>query len=624
MPTFEVTSPDGKTWEVNAPAGATQAQVLAYARQQWEARSAPPKSDAPSALGSDMENFKAATGKAMVDTARRAGQLVRGLNPIWGYSADYWGLPGSQSDIDEAKKRDRELMDTKAGIAGSVAGNLPLAVMSAPMSGASLAGQAAAGAGTAFLTQPVASDESALLSPVVGGAAGLGGGLLARGARALYGGAKGLLEPFYESGRKSIAGRVLEQFAENPEALKAASGAKTATGAAPMLSEATRDRGIATLERALSQQDPQIAGAIAQRAGENNAARVKVLQDMAGSPGARAAAVKAREDAAGEMYKAATTATYTVDDKLAELLRRPVVRQAMEKAKVLAQNQGRPFSFDVTPSNAFSGVGVPTNGSRQITGQGLQDLKMAMDEMLTDPASGFTGKAGDAVKGLRGQIVSWMEKANPAFKDARTAYAAQSKPINQMDVAERLIDKTTAAIRDMSGNPRLQANAYARALDNEKGLVQNATGFKGVKSLDDVMTPEQMKALNAIRSEMELSANLSNAANGPGSQTAKSLASQNLLRRIIGPTGMPQSWAESAMLQTAMRPVQFGMQAAEPKIQRVLLEAMLDPSKARALLDAANPAEKAQLVKLMTNPALIRLLRGVPTATALGASNGRE
>lgn len=38
MPQYEVTSPDGKTWEVNAPEGATQEQVLAYAKQQWAAQ----------------------------------------------------------------------------------------------------------------------------------------------------------------------------------------------------------------------------------------------------------------------------------------------------------------------------------------------------------------------------------------------------------------------------------------------------------------------------------------------------------------------------------------------------------------------------------------------------------
>lgn len=38
MPTYEVTSPDGKTWDVTAPEGATQEQVLKYAQTQWAAQ----------------------------------------------------------------------------------------------------------------------------------------------------------------------------------------------------------------------------------------------------------------------------------------------------------------------------------------------------------------------------------------------------------------------------------------------------------------------------------------------------------------------------------------------------------------------------------------------------------
>jgi len=62
------------------------------------------------------------------------------------------------------------------------------------------------------------------------------------------------------------------------------------------------------------------------------------------------------------------------------------------------------------------------------------------------------------------------------------------------DVGQRLLDKTTAAVRDMGGNQKLQANAFARALNDEQKLVRQATGFRGVNALDDVMTPEQMAA----------------------------------------------------------------------------------------------------------------------------------
>jgi hypothetical protein len=41
MPVFEITSPDGRTFEVNAPEGATQDQVLSYAQQSFQSQEQP-------------------------------------------------------------------------------------------------------------------------------------------------------------------------------------------------------------------------------------------------------------------------------------------------------------------------------------------------------------------------------------------------------------------------------------------------------------------------------------------------------------------------------------------------------------------------------------------------------
>ena len=40
MPTYEITSPDGRRFQVTAPEGATQDQVLAYAQQNYSKPSA--------------------------------------------------------------------------------------------------------------------------------------------------------------------------------------------------------------------------------------------------------------------------------------------------------------------------------------------------------------------------------------------------------------------------------------------------------------------------------------------------------------------------------------------------------------------------------------------------------
>ncbi len=60
MPRFEITAPDGRLFEVTAPAGASQAEVLAYAQQNF---SQPPQSSVgQKALGVGEAALSAGTG----------------------------------------------------------------------------------------------------------------------------------------------------------------------------------------------------------------------------------------------------------------------------------------------------------------------------------------------------------------------------------------------------------------------------------------------------------------------------------------------------------------------------------------------------------------------------------
>ena len=651
---MDVRLPDG-TIIKNVPEGTTKADLVGRLQRNGMAVPAdwldakPVKAqeriDATDGM-STTEKVLAGAGKAFADIGRGAKQALDApaaaleslLNPSGSISTAL-GMPTArqskaqtQADIDEAKRLDAPLLNTRAGTFGNVVGRVATGLPAVFIPGANtFAGAGLIGAGQGAL-EPTADGESTLGNIAIGGAAGMGGVAVGRALKAGYGAVKGLIEPFLESGQQKIAGRVLERFASDPNAVRSASSQATVTGARPMLSEASKDPGIAALERALAQQDPQVSSLIGQRAADNNAARVATLQAIAGDDAKRAAAEAARSKMAGEMYDTATNATYTVDGKLADLLKRPAVQQAVKRAEQMAANQGREFSLYAKPdplkytpiepppttlqgmlkeearrmaiegqnTGAFSGVGgAKYEPVKKLTGQGLQDLKMAMDEMLTDPTSGFTGKAGDTIKSLRGQIMDWMESANPAFKDARTAYAAASKPINEMDIGQRLLEKGGPAIRGMEGEKRLTANAFARLLDDEQALARKATGFKGVNALSDAMTPENLSKVQAIRNELELASNLAASANGPGSQTAKSLASQNLLRQIMGPTGLPQSWAESTLLQSLMRPAQFAMKVPEERLQNTLAQIMLDPSKAGRALDAAKVRELSPLLQTL-------------------------
>ena len=584
MAKYRVQGPDGKVHVFEGPDGASPADVESFAAQTFGGKSnkanaqleADRKLYDPTVGMSTTDKLLAGAGKAFSDTGKGLGQLV--------------GLVDRQ-DIDESNKRDAPLMGTTSGTIGNFAGNIAalLPTVAIPVA-ATLRGAALIGAAQGA-AQPVGTEDSRLKNSALGAAAGAGGIAIGRGLSGLYQGGKALIEPFSQGGRERIAGRVIQRFADDPAKVAAAKGGQSITGATPTIAEETADAGMARLQDAMRSVDPQIAGRIDARLADNNAARVNALESLAGNDATRLAATQARTDATKDLYSQATKANYTVDSKLQDLLNRPAVKQAMDRAQSLAKNSGRTSTFEVTPHTPFAGVGGLSGGeSKQITGQSLQDLKMAMDEMLTDPSSGFTGKAGNTIKDLRGQIIDWMEKANPEFKAARTGFAEASKPLNQMDIGQLLLNKGASNTSDLAGNVRLMPNKLTGMMKDENALIQAATGRKGVgNSLSDVLTPDQLNMVKSLVGEVDRTGAVSRAGNGPGSATAQRMASQNVLSRLVGPTGLPSSWAESAIANTVVgKPLNllYGG-VAEPKIQQALADAVLDPVKAAKFLSAA-------------------------------------
>lgn len=104
---------------------------------------------------SGFDKFAAGVGKSIVDTGRGVGQLL--------------GLV-SREEVDEARKRDAALMDTGAGMAGNISGNLAQALF---IPGGSTVKGAAMIGGAMGAVQPVGTDESRLQNTAIG--AGLGG-----------------------------------------------------------------------------------------------------------------------------------------------------------------------------------------------------------------------------------------------------------------------------------------------------------------------------------------------------------------------------------------------------------------------------------------------------------------
>lgn len=508
-------------------------------------------------------------GKAIVDTGRGLGQMVGAV---------------SRADVDEAKRLDSALMDTTAGTVGNVAGNLALVLPTVAIPGAATLRGAALIGGAQGAVQPVGEDESRLQNMAIGTAAGAGGVAAGRAVLGAVQGGRALLEPFIQSGRDKIAGRVIQRFADDPAAVAAARGGTTVTGANPTLAEATSDAGMARLQDAVRSTDPSIAGRIDARLADNNAARVEALRGLTGADGGRDFAVQMRSATTKPMYDAATSLGIDFDTlsavqkgEMTKIMQMPAVQNALGGARENAAN-----------------FGMKQSAGGSIAG--LHQAKMAMDDTLRDLRNQGLGDSNksQAIRAAKDRLVTFMDSmTGGAYGEARSTFADMSKPINQMDVVQAILNKGTSATSDLSGNPRLMPNSLTSIVKTpqaEAAIIKQATGGKAsANQLADILTPDQENLIRALIAEVDKTGAVARAGNGPGSATAQRMASQNVLQRMIGPTGLPTSLAESALANTIVgKPLNLVYGGvAEPRIQQALAEAVLDPIKARAFVQAA-------------------------------------
>lgn len=554
------------------------------------------------------EKYAAGIGKALTDVGRGLGQFVPVVR-----NGKLQTLVSSE-DVRQSRQLDEPLMNTgwgKAGnFTGSVAALAPTALF-AP--GSTALGALGVGSATGFLS-PAESLQERAKNTGLGGAFGLGGLALGRTIGAGFQAARALVDPMSKNGQERIAAQTLQAFASDP--VKAAANLRTVQplvpGSLPTMAQAADDIGLAQLERTLAN-NPETGKVLGDVYAAQRAARLSAIQWLAGDAAKRDAAVAAREAAAGPFYKQAKNAVYELDPAIQGLLNTPTGRQALQRAEKIAQDGQRPFRFTTETSAPFRGVGGAAPQTKtQMTGQALQDIKMALDDMLgSAPMGGISKSEADAAKNIRGKMIEWMESVNPDFKTGRQTFARESTPINTMDVANELMKKLEPALARYGANTKEQASAYAQALEKAKETVKKATGIN--KPIDEVIDKQANDLLENIARDLGRKVKAEDMGRAVGSNTAQNLAAQNLLRRTLGPTGLPQSWAESGFLQTLLAPYSALNRAAgtEGKVMGLLADAAQDPKLAARLLQ--------KQIESMSPGLLTRgLNRGLPVVSNAG------
>lgn len=172
MPSYIVTAPDGSKHKVNAPEGATQEQVLAYAQQQFAAKPETPATPAVAASSPAQQEGQAAFGKPsmLVDNPVIA-PVAAFASGVSDAILPKWAQPQEGAEYRQGLTERVQAQNPNAAIAGMVAGT-----------GAQMAAMGAGGAGTRLLPNAVMGAELGAYqsrgdpaATALGAAAGAGG-----------------------------------------------------------------------------------------------------------------------------------------------------------------------------------------------------------------------------------------------------------------------------------------------------------------------------------------------------------------------------------------------------------------------------------------------------------------
>ncbi len=586
-------------------------------------QSATEKAIDPTEGMSTKEKLLAGAGKAFYDVGRGVGTLVTDSFP----GAEKYGF-ATRKDVDEAKKLDAPLMNTKAGIAGNIGGSLALFAPTALLPGANaVTGGALIGAGLGAI-QPVGTDDSRLNNMAMGGVVGGAVPAAVKGVKTVR---AMLVDPFTSYGQSKIAGSLMNKAAANPSAVvdKLLSAKGETEGFLPSVGQASDDAGIASLERTARAIDPKGFDALDK---SQRGALIDALKGVAKTPEDRNIASKAVEANAKKLYGEAFKENMEVTPELSRLALRPSMKNAEQRAVGLADELSIPFQArlkDMNPQHipmdgaqvSKSSVISPTTrdslgmakSAEEITipsqpqkssyfevppvdsvpVRDMHTIKMGMDALMSDPTLGIAGRESAAINRTRNQLLDSMPES---YQAARKSHIEMNKPVNQMDIGTELYKRFTPALADQGGLPfKSTAQSYANALRNGDELAKSVTGLKNAK-MEEIMTPEQMQILNGVAKDSATKAAAETIGRGAGSNTMQHLAMGNLASEAGVPNFIsslakaPGGWVKRA------GDILYGN--SDEQIRAKLADLLKNPQEAAQAMKAAG-ATPSQIAKFL-------------------------
>mgnify|MGYP003643602945 CR=1 FL=1 len=196
---------------------------------------------------------------------------------------------------------------------------------------------------------------------------------------------------------------------------------------------------------------------------------------------------EARSAIGGKLYGAALPRPVEITTEFTDLLQRPSMKQAYDRAVNLAQEQGIKL-----PKVQISAEGklVTDKGSpvSNIDTTFMHYMKMGLDDLIYNgksPTSGIGSTQLGAIKQTRGAFIDLLDTSNPAYKRARNYWANDTAVLDAMNEGRTIFSKKPADLEALLNDVKTMSKSEKDAL--RLGTMQSLLDRLGGAQTGDTM-----------------------------------------------------------------------------------------------------------------------------------------
>lgn len=482
----------------------------------------------------------------------------------------------------------------------------------------------------------------------------------------------GAVKSLTPAGREQAMKKYVESLAgdDKQAVIKALQDAKElVTGSRPTVAEALADiPSAAELIAAQSKlaNKPGLVGKFADRSAEQQAARVRAIQSIAGTEAQKAALEAERSAVTGEMRETALAQADTVKEAFAGI-EGTVLNQARKLARtseeitagtgtapsefmLLARNRVADLKQQQLKSLESNGVfaleskGVIDSLNKAITGATSDTTKTVLTSLRdkivskTDAdglissrdlyenvrktsnqdiakllglgeqyaSGGIPEQAAKALGNAKKYIDASLDKSsNGLWSKYINSYTDYSNKLNRMEIGDYLVKRLQTPL------DKERAGVFATAVENAAGTIKKSTGIPRYEKLEQVLSKQEVGTVNAVLADLTRKTKAEQLA-------AKVGALEGGLPDVAG--AVPGLLSKTVTLtREALTYLQQGNQR---KFNEKLSELLLDPAATATLMTSGIPKGRisdltSSMMKFMDEPTKAAFIQSftVPTAT---------